>query len=74
MWYAFTMGKLKYGNIKKYINCIIVISLTAASVSWLSPEPMVAGATTIGEVQENINKRQNEINEINRQIASFEDE
>ena len=74
MWYAFTMGKLKYGNIKKYINCIIVISLTAASVSWLSSEPMVAGATTIGEVQENINKRQNEINEINRQIASFEDE
>ena len=74
MWYAFTMGKLKYGNIKKYINCIIVISLTAASVSWLSPEPMVAGATTIGEVQENIHKRQNEINEINRQIASFEDE
>lgn len=74
MWYAFTMGKLKYGNIKKYINCIIVISLTAASVSWLSPEPMVAGATTIGEVQENINKHQNEINEINRQIASFEDE
>lgn len=74
MWYAFTMGKLKYGNIKKYINCIIVISLTAASVNWLSPEPMVAGATTIGEVQENINKRQNEINEINRQIASFEDE
>lgn len=74
MWYAFSMGKLKYGNIKKYINCIIVISLTAASVSWLSPEPMVAGATTIGEVQENINKRQNEINEINRQIASFEDE
>lgn len=74
MWYAFSMGKLKYGNIKKYINCIIVISLTAASVGWLSPEPMVAGATTIGEVQENINKRQNEINEINRQIASFEDE
>lgn len=74
MWYAFSMGKLKYGNIKKYINCIIVISLTAASVSWLSSEPMVAGATTIGEVQENINKRQNEINEINRQIASFEDE
>ena len=74
MWYAFSMGKLKYGNIKKYINCIIVISLTAASVGWLSPEPMVAGATMIGEVQENINKRQNEINEINRQIANFEDE
>ena len=74
MWYAFSMGKLKYGNIKKYINCIIVISLTAASVGWLSSEPMVAGATTIGEVQDNINKRQNEINEINRQIASFEDE
>ena len=74
MWYAFSMGKLKYGNIKRYINYIIVISLTAASVSLLSPEPMVAGATTIGEVQENINKRQNEINEINRQIAGFEDE
>lgn len=74
MWYAFSMGKLKYGNIKKYINCIIVISLTAASVGWLSSEPMVAGATTIGEIQENINKHQNEINEINRQIASFEDE
>lgn len=74
MWYAFSMGKLRYGNIKKYINCIIVISLTTASVSWLSSEPMVAGATTIGEIQENINKHQNEINEINRQIASFEDE
>ena len=74
MWYAFSMGKLKYGNIKKYINCIIVISLTAASVSWLSSEPMVAGATTIGEIQDNINKHQNEIDEINRQIANFEDE
>ena len=74
MWYAFSMGKLKYGNVKKYINCIIVISLTAASVSWLSSEPMVAGATTIGEIQDNINKHQNEIDEINRQIANFEDE
>lgn len=74
MWYAFSMRKIKYGNIKKYINCIIVISLTAASVSWLSSEPMVAGATTIGEIKDNINKRQNEIDEINRQIANFEDE
>lgn len=74
MWYAFSMRKFECKNIKRYINCIIVISLTAASVSWLSPEPMVAGATTIGEVQENINKHQNQIDEINRQIASFEDE
>ena len=74
MWYAFSMRKFECKNIKKYINCILVISLTAASVSWLSPEPMVAGATTIGEVQENINKHQNQIDEINRQIASFEDE
>lgn len=74
MWYAFSMRKFECKNIKRYINCIIVISLTAVSVSWLSPEPMVAGATTIGEVQENINKHQNQIDEINRQIASFEDE
>lgn len=74
MWYAFSMKNNSRKKIRKYINFIMIISLTAAAVSSAAPEPMVAEATTIGEVQENINKHQNELNTLNTQIAGLEDE
>lgn len=74
MWYAFSMKNNSRKKIRKYINFIMIISLTAAAVSSAAPESMVAEATTIGEVQENINKHQNELNTLNNQIAGLEDE
>ena len=52
----------------------MIVGLTAGAVSSAVPEAMVAEATTISEVQENINKHQNELNNWNNQIADLEDE
>lgn len=74
MWYAFFMGKHIRQNMKKYISCLLVIGLTAAVVGHVSSEPMVAEATTIGEVEANIHQREEEIQAILAQIESLEDE
>lgn len=74
MWYAFSMSNDNRKKILKIINCILIVGLTAGAVSSAVPEAMVAEATTISEVQENINKHQNELNNWNNQIADLEDE
>ena len=48
--------------------------MTGVAVPSGVPEAMVAEATSISEVQENINKHQNELNNWNNQIADLEDE
>lgn len=74
MWYAFSMGKYIRENIGKYISCILVIALTFAVVRYVSSETMVAGAATIGEIQQNIKDREQQIQDIMDQIAGLEDE
>ena len=74
MWYAFFMKKNNRIKIGKIVNCILIMGLTAGALSSNLPEPMVAEATTIGEVQENIHKHQNELDNLNNQIADLEDE
>lgn len=68
------MKKNSRKNIGKCINLILVVGLTAAAVSSGVPEAMVAEATTIGEIQDNINKHQNQLNNLTAQIAELEDE
>ncbi len=69
MWYAFLMGKNTGKRIKNYI---LIIGLTMGIFWW--KESLHVHATTIGEVQENINKHQNQLTEINNQISGLEDE
>ncbi|MDE6642323.1 MAG: C40 family peptidase [Acetatifactor sp.] len=61
-------------NITKYISCMLVIGLTAGAVCYVSNESMVAEATSIGEVQENIRQREEEIQALINQISGLEDE
>lgn len=56
------------------MNFIWIVSLTLAAASSALPETMVTEATSIGEVQENITRHENELNVLNEQIASLEDE
>lgn len=74
MWYAFCMRKYIGQNIAKYISCMLVIGMTAGAVCYISNESMVAEATSIGEVQENIRQREQEIQALIDQISSLEDE
>lgn len=74
MWYAFCMRKYIGQNIAKYISCMLVIGLTAGAVCYVSNESMVAEATSIGEVQENIRQREEEIQALINQISGLEDE
>ena len=74
MWYAFSMKKDSRKKIGKCINFILVAGLTAAAVSSGIPDAMVAEATTIGEIQNNINKHQDELDKLNSHIAGLEDE
>lgn len=74
MWYAFSMRKISRKKVGKYINFILAVSLTVIAVSSGVQEEMVAEATTIGEVQSNIDRHQNELNAWNAQIAELEDE
>lgn len=78
MWYAFCMRKYIRKkirqNIGKYISCILVVGLTIGGVCYVSSESMVAEATSIGEVQENIRQREQEIQALIDQISGLEDE
>ena len=74
MWYAFSMGKYMRQNGKKYINCILVIGLTAALAWHVSSDSLVAEATSIGEIQTNIKNREDEIAKILEEISGLEDE
>lgn len=79
MWYAFSMGKLRE---KKQKNCIgkkrvrkiLLAGMLSAAVTLSAAEPVIVRATTISEVEEDIKNHQNQINEINSQIAAYEDE
>ncbi len=74
MWYAFFMRNYLRQNIRKYINWISVIALTAAAVCCIFSESMTVGATTIGQVQERISQHEQQVNALLEQIASLEDE
>lgn len=74
MWYAFFMKKMSERKIKKIVNLILLGSVAASALSSALPEPMTVRASTISEVQENINKHENELNDLNSQIADWEDE
>ncbi|MCM1192772.1 MAG: NlpC/P60 family protein [Butyrivibrio sp.] len=74
MWYAFSMRKYIGQNIGKYISCLLVIGLTAGAVCYISSESLVAEATTIGEVEEDIRRREQEIQALIDQISGLEDE
>ncbi len=74
MWYAFSMGKYIGQNVKKYISCILVMGLTAALIGNISSEPLVAEATTIGEIQTNIQNGEEKIAKILEEISGLEDE
>lgn len=74
MWYAFCMRKYIGQNIAKYISCMLVIGLTTGAVCYVSKESMVAEATSIGEVEDNIRQHQAEIQALINQIESLEDE
>jgi len=74
MWYAFFMRNYLRQNIGKYINCISVIALTAAAVCCIFSESMTAGATTIGQLQEQISQQEQQVNALLEQISSLEEE
>lgn len=73
------MGKLRE---KKQKNCIgkkrvrkiLLAGMLSAAVTLSATEPVIVRATTISEVEEDIKNHQNQINEINSQIAAYEDE
>lgn len=68
------MRKYRGEYIKKCINCMTAIAVTAAVACYASSESMTAEATSIGQVQENINRHQKEVDELLAQISSLEDE
>lgn len=85
MWYAFFMRK---GNEKRdKENCIktngiradrigrlLLTGALSAAVALSAAEPFIVRATTISEVQQDIKDHQAQIDEINSQIAAYEDE
>ena len=70
MWYAFIMSKNTLKS-KKYIWNVILTAVITVSVF---AQPLTAGATTIGEIQKEIDKHQNEITKWTSTIAGLEDE
>lgn len=78
MWYAFFMRKYfrqDLGkNLRKLMSCILVAGLTVGGICYVSSGAMVAEATSIGEVQENIRQREKEIQALIDQISGLEDE
>ncbi|MCM1118495.1 MAG: NlpC/P60 family protein [bacterium] len=63
--------KTNRARVKKFI---IVLTMAAMLAVTLSEATMDAWATTIREVEEDINNTQNELNEINANISDMEDE
>ncbi len=74
MWYAFCMRKYIGRNIGKYISCILVIGLTVGGICYVSAQSIVAEATTIGQIQDDIRQREEEIQALIDQISGLEDE
>lgn len=68
------MRKDRGRRIRKYINFILAAGLALGAAASAVPEPMVAEATSIGQVQENIQKHEEELKKWNEQVASLEDE
>lgn len=59
---------------RKILNYILALFLLTG-IGYLSVSSgLVAGATTIKDIEENINKHQNELNQWNNQISQFEEE
>ena len=67
MWYAFHMSE----NMRRFKNLVMTLGLvTVLSVGSV----LSVFATTIGEVQQNLNQHQNDLNKWQNQIAGLEDE
>ena len=61
-------------KLTKFINYILVISVTAAAVRSGASYVLTAEATTIGQLEEDIRQRENEINQKEQEISNLEEE
>ena len=58
----------------KIMNFILIAGLTAAAVQAAAPQPLVAEATSITDIQNQIKDTQNQLDGINDKISSLTDE
>ena len=71
-----TAGR-KVNRAKRKFLCyflLAAVTLTATGSVWESPAETVQAAPSIGELQNNIKAHQNQLNNINSQINSLQDE
>lgn len=61
-------------NLTKFINFILVISITAAAMRSGAAYVLMAEATTIGQLEEEIRQREEEINQKEQEISNMEEE
>ena len=61
-------------KLTKFINFILVISVTAAAMRSGATHVLMAEATTIGQLQEEIRQREEEIDQKEQEISNLEDE
>lgn len=59
---------------RKYLKRVITLFIIGLTVYTTASSALVASATTAGELQNIINKHQNELDQLNGQIADLEDE
>lgn len=59
---------------RKYLKRVITLFIIGLTVYTTASSALVASATTAGELQSIINKHQNELDQLNGQIADLEDE
>ena len=61
-------------NLTKFINFILVISITAAAMRSGATHVLMAEATTIGQLEEELRQREKEINQKEQEISNMEEE
>ena len=61
-------------SLKRIINCILIISLTIMVFRPAAKQEITASATTVDQLQDQINAHQNELNSLNNKIDSLTDE
>jgi cell wall-associated NlpC family hydrolase len=58
----------------RFLNCILIIALTAAVFVPASDDRLIVSATTVSEVQDKIDQTQSQLDSINAKIDSLSDE
>lgn len=71
VWYAFYMKRKKF---TRFINLILVFGLTVAIVRSGTSQTLTAEATTISEIEGNIQQHESEMQQIEGQISSLEEQ